>query len=351
MLPRAPVIDRTVDSMSTLHRGRDLQVFVRRRPPTPTQVFDTYWAFATERQRVFRRRVHGDPGPWTSDPVLLVHRFTNPYRAADRVSQYLIRHIAYAGDQRPDEVLLRVVLFKLFNRIATWELLERAVGPIGCETFDLQTYDAVLSGALDAGTRIYSAAYIMPAASRSSRRKHRTHLELLSSMLFDRLPERLAEARSMEAAYRLLLAYPGLGPFLAFQILIDLNYTTLLGFSEMEFVVPGPGARSGLRKCFSDPGDYDDADLIRYTSDSQAEAFARRGLDFQDLWGRPLHLIDCQNLFCEVDKYARVVHPQVQGVGNRTRIKQRFRPLTDRVPAWFPPKWGLNDRVAADCGL
>ena len=87
----------------------------------------------------------------------------------------------------------------------------------------------------------------------------------------------------MEAAYDLLLAYPGLGPFLAFQILIDLNYTALLGFSEMEFVVPGPGARSGLRKCFSDPGDYDDADLIRYTTDRQAEEFARRGLDFQDL--------------------------------------------------------------------
>ena len=77
-------------------------------------------------------------GPWTNDPVLLVHRFTNPYRAADRVSQYLIRHVAYAGTQGPDEVLLRVVLFKLFNRIATWDLLERAVGPIACQTFDVQ---------------------------------------------------------------------------------------------------------------------------------------------------------------------------------------------------------------------
>jgi len=325
-----------------------LQVLVSRRPPAPTQVFDTYWAFATERQRVFRSRVRGEPGPWTSDPVLLLHRFTNPYRASDRVSQYLIRHVAYAGTQAPDEVLLRVVLFKLFNRIATWELLDCAVGPIACQTFDVQRYDAVLSGALDAGTRIYSAAYIMPPASRSSHRKHRTHLELVSSMLVDRLPERLAEAPSMKAAYDLLLAYPGLGPFLAFQILTDLNYTTLLGFSEMEFVVAGPGARSGLRKCFSDPGDYDDVDLIRYTTDRQAEEFARRGLDFQDLWGRPLHLIDCQNLFCEVDKYARVVHPKVQGVGNRTRIKQRFRPLTDRVPAWFPPRWGINDRIGSD---
>jgi len=265
MIPPPRVIDGPNESTSTQRRGAGLQVVISRRKPRPTQVFDTYWAFATEWQRVFRRRVRGEPGPWTSDPVLLAHRFTNPYRAADRVSQYLIREVAYGGTQAPDEVLLRVVLFKLFNRIATWESLERAAGPITCETFDLARCDAVLSRVLDAGTRIYSAAYIMPAASRSSRRKHRTHLELVRSMLVDKLPDRLAETRSMGAAYDLLLAYPGLGPFLAFQILIDLNYTTLLAFSEMDFVVPGPGARSGLRKCFSDPGDYDDADLIRHS--------------------------------------------------------------------------------------
>ena len=39
----------------------------------------------------------------------------------------------------------------------------------------------------------------------------------------------------------------------------DLNYTTVLDLSEMEFVMPGPGARSGIRKCFADPGDYDEA--------------------------------------------------------------------------------------------
>jgi hypothetical protein len=29
--------------------------------------------------------------PWTSDPIIQVHKFTNAYRAADRVSQYLIK--------------------------------------------------------------------------------------------------------------------------------------------------------------------------------------------------------------------------------------------------------------------
>ena len=66
------------------------------------------------------------------------------------------------------------------------------------------------------------------------------------------------------------------------------------------------------------------------------------GLSFAGLRGRPLQLIDCQNLFCEVDKYARVAHPEIVGHSGRSRIKQRFQPVMDRVPAWFPPKWGIN---------
>src|SRR5215212_7580545 len=51
---------------------------------TPTPVFDTYWRFAAERQAVYVARCEGRPVPWTQDPILCAHRFTNCYRAADR---------------------------------------------------------------------------------------------------------------------------------------------------------------------------------------------------------------------------------------------------------------------------
>lgn len=320
-------------------------VIIRRRAPTPSPVYDTYWRFASRRQEVFHRRVRGEPAPWTTDPVITCHRFTNAYRAADRVSQYLIRHVAYSGDQAPDETVFRVLLFKLFNRIGTWELLADAFGPPRADTFDVESYDAVLSSAFKRGERLYSAAYIMPAASRSSRRKHRTHLELLRTMLRDRLPDRLTTAATMDDAFHLLLSYGGIGPFLAYQLVTDLNYTAVLDFTEMDFVMPGPGARSGLRKCFTDPGDYDDEALIRWVAERQVDEFAARGLAFEDLWGRPLQLIDCQNLFCEVDKYARIAHPDARGIGDRTRIKQKFHALAAPLSMWFPPKWGINDRL------
>ena len=318
---------------------------MRRQAPKASPVYDTYWRFAARRQDVFHRRVRGEPAPWTIDPVLIRHRFTNAYRAADRVSQYLIRHIAYEGDQSPEEVVFRVLLFKLFNRIGTWELLSEAFGPPRAKTFNVGRYDQTLSAAFERGERLYSAAYIMPAAFSGARRKHRTHLELVRLMLTDHLPQQLTAVTSMRDAFGLLLGYGGIGPFLAYQLVTDLNYSSVLNFSEMDFVVAGPGARSGLRKCFTDPGDYDDDDLIRLVTERQSDEFAVRGIDFQDLWGRPLHLIDCQNLFCEVDKYARIAHPDALGIGDRRRIKQNFRALSAPLTMWFPPKWRLNEHL------
>jgi hypothetical protein len=61
-------------------------------------------------------------------------------------------------------------------------------------------------------------------------------------------------------------------------------------------------------------------------------------------------LIDCQNLFCEVDKYARVVHPEAQGTSGRTRIKQNFCVNSMPLPQWYPPKWRLDPASAPENG-
>src|SRR5450755_3995359 len=86
------------------------------RPIAVTPVFDTYWRFAAARQHIYEARQAGRPGPWTADPILMQHRFTNCYRAADRVSQFLISEVAYRGPQDPEDIVFRIMLFKLFNK-------------------------------------------------------------------------------------------------------------------------------------------------------------------------------------------------------------------------------------------
>ncbi len=315
----------------------------------PSPVYNTYWRFAAERQCVFFRRLERCPPPWTHDPVLRAHKFTNAYRASDRVSQYLIRSVIYRPDLPgdPDEVVFRILLFKLFNKIETWELLEKELGPLIYAEYSFKRYDQVLGRAMARGQTIYSAAYIMPSGgSLGHERKHRNHLTLIERMLVGDLPARLAGASSMQQAFNLIRGYPTIGDFLAYQYVTDVNYSTITNFTGMEFVVPGPGAIDGVRKCFTDTGGMTDSDVIRVTTERQEAEFDRLGLDFRTLWGRRLQLIDCQNLFCEVDKYARVVHPEASGVSGRTRIKQKLRPNEDPIEYWYPPKWEINDAVA-----
>ena len=328
-------------------------VFADLAPAIPSEVYDAYWRFAAERQAIFLRRVRGESPPWTDDPILRTYKFTNVYRASDRVSQYLIRRVIYNGPRESDEVFFRVLLFKLFNKIETWETLRRAFGEPTYGGFSAEAYDRVLASERARGRSIYSAAYIMPSGSRGNRRvrKHRMHLDLLERMMKDDAPARVADCRTMREAFDLLLSYSTIGPFLAYQFVTDLNYGELCDFSESEFVTPGPGAADGISKCFVSLGGLSGTEVIKLVTARQEAEFERLGLKFETLWGRPLQLIDCQNVFCEVSKYSRVSHPHVAGAAGRTRIKQKFNPAAPVPPPWYPPKWGLNDRIRNDLNL
>ena len=86
-------------------------------PIKVSPVFDTYWRFAAERQNVYVRRLAKQAEPWTHDPVISIHKFTNAYRAADRVSQYLIRRVIYRDDlpKSDAEVIFRTLLLRLWG--------------------------------------------------------------------------------------------------------------------------------------------------------------------------------------------------------------------------------------------
>jgi hypothetical protein len=317
-----------------------------RATPRP-EVFDAYWRFAAERQRIFDRRRRDADGPWTEDPILRQYKFCNTFRASDRISQYLIRHVIYGPtgrDLAPEDVFLRIVLFRLFSKERTWEALEAATGGVRRETLDPDRLADMLQE-LRADGPIYTAAFILCAHDAYGHRvKHRNHLELVARMFAPgALGADLAAATNLRDVFEALRAWPMIGAFMGYQLAIDLNYSEHFDFDENDFTVPGPGAVRGLRKVFVDPGNCSPEQLIMEMVDSQDEHFDRLGLDWSGLYGRPLHAIDCQGLFCETDKYARAAFPDLKS--NRVRIKQEFRPATPPLELFYPPKWGINDRL------
>lgn len=307
-----------------------------------TTVFDSYWRFAAKRQDVFMKRVNGEPAPWTDDPIISAHKFTNTYRASDRVSQYLIKNVLYEGSQDAEEVFFRAILFKIFNRIDTWETLKEHIGEIKWKSFNFAKYAKVLDSVMNNKERLYSAAYIMPSPAFGNERKHRNHLQLIEHMMSEKVPQRVVSANSLEDVFAIMKSQPSFGDFLAFQFTIDLNYSSIIDFNESEFVVAGPGARDGISKCFSDTSGLSEAEIIYEVTNMADSEFKRLNLKFQTLWGRSLQPIDCQNIFCEISKYARVAHPEYLGESGRTRIKQKFNQKFEPLPQFYPPKWNLK---------
>lgn len=141
----------------------------------------------------------------------------------------------------PGRVVKVTPVFDTYWRFATLRqnlFMSRVQGlPLG---FTLERYARVLDRMMERGQTVYSAAYIMPSPPFGSARKHHNHLQLLERMMRDGTAGRVAAARSLRDVFEILRGYPSLGDFLAFQFTIDLNYGSMIDFSEMEFVVAGP---------------------------------------------------------------------------------------------------------------
>jgi alpha-glutamyl/putrescinyl thymine pyrophosphorylase clade 1 len=164
-------------------------------------------------------------------------------------------------------------------------------------------------------------------------------------MMEDKVTSKLQAAKTYEDAFFVLSRYPLHQDFIGMQHLTDLNYSRVINFGEDDFIVPGPGAYRGIQKCFglkSRPSKREAIELIRACVSGQERFFKLFRLGPVRLMGkRRLHAIDCQNLFCEVDKVARVKHPEFK-LKAEERIKQKLKPTGPLPAPFFPPKWNLN---------
>jgi hypothetical protein len=316
------------------------------KPSVRKGVYELYWRFAAGRQSAFWARQRGQPQPWTDDPILQRFKFCNVYRATDRVSQYLIRDVIYNGDNvPPDDLAFQIVAFRTFSNIETWQGLRAHIGHAPTLA-DLKSgaFLRALEAVKQQNGGLYTGAFILCAnKAYGFDAKHRNHNALWEDMFVRHdAARRIRGANSLEQVVKFLQSFPLMGPFMAYQTAIDLNYSELINFSENDYTQAGPGALRGIAKCFEDVGTYSASDIIMMMTETQEREFERLGLDFQPLTAgitqRWLHAIDCQGLFCETDKYCREAAPHL--LSARTRIKSKFTPQREVPPLFLPPKWG-----------
>lgn len=308
-------------------------------------VYDLYWQYVCERQSVFEKRYAGSPEPWTDDKILQKHKFTNVFRASDRVSQYMIKQVCYGGAVGAD-LALQIVAFRTFSKIETWENLKRILGhyPVLTDLAD-GSFQQALATMSTAKAKLYTGAFILCATKAYGYdEKYMNHIGMLKDMFLDHdLHALIKNAKSLAGVYDILHKFSLMGDFMSYQTAIDLNYSELIDFSENDFVKAGPGALRGLKKCFVSTGDLSPEQVILWLVENQQEEFRRLNLKFNGLFGRPMSAIDVQNCFCEIDKYCREAVPEL--ASNRKKIKALFQQNHTPVQYFFPPKWHINHRI------
>ena len=169
-----------------------------------------YWM--AERHSIHQRRLAGEE-TWTDDPILQEYKFTNLFRIFDRNTQFVLRQVIPGGESGLTETCFRVILFRMFNRIETWELLSRQLGQLTWESFDVDTYDSVLRSA----QAVHGHAYFIPAPKLGGHDNISNHLRLIYLLMELELPQQLKEFFHMQDAFQYICLFPGMGDFTGFQ--------------------------------------------------------------------------------------------------------------------------------------
>lgn len=282
---------------------------------------ERYFAWIYERQLIwYRRMILKLPQPWTDDPVLSTWRFTNSYRELDRGTIYC-HAVVIQPTMTLEEVLLRLVTYRIFNRVSTFDKIFRPVSygltdsipwsGIREALSELHKTDPIFTGA----HTVSSYQNIKGDASKAD--KIIEFLEEFYSRLKDIADEVRALKGSMRELHKYLQQFDGIGDFLAYEIVSDLAYTDLVDFDENQWANAGPGCKAGLSLLY--PNRTSDMTSMVDLQNQQGRYFNSMGMTQLALITPPvvhstwLTLRNIEGGCCEYYKYDRIASKGVSG--------------------------------------
>lgn len=284
-----------------------------------------YFDFARERHAVYLRRAQGIPKPWTNDTFLRSQRFCNLYRELDTVSLWITENIIKPFEDHPDLWFMLCAA-----RVINWpDTLQEMMDTPGAwptkGKYDPVIADKVLTGRKQRGEKFITGAYIVnsvsskhdPAWFRAGGKPtfiaHRT----LGEIWVDRAKIRGEFKKTLQNSVETLQQYMGYGPFIAYQVTVDLSYSNKwLGRAPdyNTFNSAGPGTSRGLARVFNGgkaekvKGGQEEktrllVELLEYSRDPgfwpQTHRDMKKGF-------APLSISNLSNWCCETDKYLRL---------------------------------------------
>lgn len=331
-----------------MYCGVRKSVIHKAKPQINTRNLLYLYNFITRRYTIhLRKDVLRKEPPWTKDQVLREYRFTNVRREHDRETKWLIRNIAANDRLCYEDKLLNCVLFRLYNKHETAELLSMPIEFYGKYNgeWDPEWYRSLFEAALveDSKRVFFTGAFITGGLKRALKwylpkddPKNSMEMRMLWFMktLIDQDAVGAIEScKNQEEVFTVLSGFNGAGDFLAYQMFVDMTYIKEFPFSENEFTIAGPGCRMGLDYLFENRDGMSYEECLFWLRDNLGGLFRDNlGKDWDPkklFWDLPeedrcLNVMSLENCFCELSKYIRAK----AGTG---RPRQKYRPSKEAL--------------------
>lgn len=275
-----------------------------------------------------------DP-PWTNDQVLQNFRFTNIRREHDKESKWVIEHIANNPELSYEDKLLNVILFRLYNKHETAELISMPFKFSQTPDWNPEWYRSLFEAALvEDPKRVFFTAAFHTVGMKNTLKKVTGEdyapmriLKFIKILINEGLVDDIKACVNQQEVYQTLTDYNGIGRFLAYQFYVDMTYIAEFPFSENEFTVAGPGCVMGLNYLFEDRDGMTYEECLFWLRDNLDRLFVEElGKDWDAkrvFWDLPeedrcFNVMSLENCFCELSKYIRAK----DGTG---RPRKRYR--------------------------
>jgi hypothetical protein len=275
----------------------------------------------------------------TEDPILSRYKFCNVYRQKDKCTKYLQEVLDYESrllDESPyynsmslSSKLFWIIFFRRFNIINFFDIFKTEKSE-GLPTWDLKYIIWKLDKFKEHGAKLFNDAYtVCQIPYDKDFRPKDKHVQICLSMdaifkqgltrqLFVPAPNPVIVLQARAFFEKLQFKGHRIGPFLAYQIMQDLNYIEKIpAFKNFTFV--GPGAEPALNWIYRYAPKVSKPSKEELCLDLTAKQpyFWRKlrkqtGKDWYKIcqteidWGESLSVHNIQNCLCEFRKYTNL---------------------------------------------
>lgn len=282
----------------------------------------TYYHYMCERNKVYQRKeLSKQNPPWTNDEIIKNNSFTCVKRYLDRTSKWLTDNISNNSDLSYEDRVWRTILFRLYNKIETAELIRINMYEMFWSDSQIRdNMDKLDATKNDPFTRAYKVirpkyAYrdISPKGHdnwKSSLYWYITQLRIKYNM---RVPNDL-EKDAISAITWIKSNIDGVGDFIAYQIWCDLCYINEYPMSTNFYTIAGPGCIAGIDMLVDDLDGMNHNEFLFWLRDNIDKIFKEYDSTYDidnffwylDKSERYWDLQDLENSFCEFSKYCYV---------------------------------------------